>query len=317
MSNFNTRQKLFDKLYEHRKRRIITFVTSHKKPEPLFATQIAQDALPLFYEILRDGNIGDKIDLLLHSSGGQIDTPWPLVNLIREYCKEINVLVPWTAHSAATLIALGANAIEMGPLASLSPIDPQFRIETGQKDKVIVAGVEDIYGYYSLIQDTLDLDSNGRAEALKILAERINPEILGKVSRTRKEIRTIATNLLKLHLSDDSIIKAVVSKLVEELPSHQYFINRGEAKDMGLPIKNMDKKSEEISFEILKSYRDEAVMDEPGISINFTSQEPSKSIELSRGFVESRDKSFAFRTQYTFHRDGKVERKGDRWKKVV
>lgn len=317
MSNFNTRQKLFDKLYEHRKRRIITFVTSHKKPEPLFATQIAQDALPLFYEILRDGNIGDKIDLLLHSSGGQIDTPWPLVNLIREYCKEINVLVPWRAHSAATLIALGANVIEMGPLASLSPIDPQFQIKTGQKDEVISAGVEDIYGYYSLINDTLELDSHGRAEALKILAERINPETLGKVSRTRKEIRTIATNLLKLHLSEDSIIKEVVFKLVEELPSHQYFINRGEAKDMGLPIKNMDKKSEEISFDILKSYRDEAAMDEPGISINFTSQEPSKSIELSRGFVESRDKSFAFRTQYTFHRDGKVERKGDRWKKVV
>lgn len=317
MSNFNTRQKLFDKLYEHRKRRIITFVTSHKIPGALYSTQIAQDALSLFYEILKEGNLRDKIDLLLHSSGGQIDTPWPLVNLIREYCKEISVLVPWKAHSAATLIALGANVIEMGPLSSLSPIDPQFQIKTGQKDEVRIVGVEDIYGYYRLIKDTLELDSHGRAESLKILAERINPETLGKASRTRKEIRIIATNLLKLHLSEDSIIKDIVSKLTEELPSHQYFINRKEAKDMALPIKNMDKKSEEISFKILKSYRDEAIMDEPGISIDFSPQETVKTIELSRAFIETRDISFAFRSQYIFHQDRKIERKGDRWKRMV
>jgi len=317
MSDFNSRKKLFDELYGHRKRRIITLFTSQKKPEQLFATQIAQDTLPIFYEILKKGNLGDKIDLLLHSSGGQIDTPWPLINLIREYCKEINVLVPWKAHSAATLIALGANIIEMGPLASLSPIDPQFQIKTGQKDEVVGAGVEDIYGYYSLIKETLDLDSNGRAEALKVLANRISPEVLGKISRTRKEIRTIAENLLKLHIEDNSIIAKIVVKLVLELPSHQYFVNRREAKDMGLSIINMDEKSENISFNILNSYRDETRMDEPGISIDLTSQETTKSIELSRAFIETRDKSYAFRSQYIFHRDGKVERKGDRWKRMV
>lgn len=317
MSDFKARQKLFDKLYAHRKRRIITFFTSQKKPEPLFATQIAQDALSLFYEILKECNLGDKIDLLLHSSGGQIDTPWPLINLIREYCKEINILVPWKAHSAATLIALGANIIEMGPLASLSPIDPQFQIKTGQKDEFVGVGVEDIYGYYSLIKETLNLDSNGRAEALKVLAGRISPEVLGKISRTRKEIRTIATNLLNLHMKDDSTIEKIVDNLVLELPSHQYFVNRREAKDMGLSIINMDEETENISFSILNSYREEARMDEPGISVNFTSQETSKSIELSRAFIETRDISFAFRSQYVFHRDRKVERKGDRWKRMV
>lgn len=316
MSNFESRQKLFDELHKHRKRRTITFFTSQKKPEQLFATQIAQDALPLFYEILKEDNLGDKIDLLLHSSGGQIDTPWPLINLIREYCKEINVLVPWKAHSAATLIALGADVIEMGSLASLSPIDPQFQIKIAQKDE-IVAGVEDIYGYYSLIKETLELDSNGRAEALKILAGRISPEVLGKISRTRKEIRIIAENLLELHMKNDSIIKKIVAALVLELPSHQYFVNRREAKDMGLSVVNMDATTEDISFKILNSYRDETKMDEPGISISFTSQEPTKSIELSRAFIETRDKSFAFISKYIFHRDKKVEREGDRWKRMV
>lgn len=317
MSNFKSRQRLFDELFEHRKRKIITFFTSQKKPESLFSTQIAQDTLPVFYEILKEDNLGTNIDLFLHSSGGQIDTPWPFINLIREYCKKINVLIPWKAHSAATLIALGANIIEMGPLASLSPIDPQFQIKKGRKDEIIGAGVEDIYGYYSLIKETLNLDSSGRAEALKILADRISPEVLGKISRTRKEIRTIATNLLRLHLDDEVTIKKIVAKLVLELPSHQYFINRREAKEIGIEVDKMDKKTEEISVKILKSYRNEAKMDEPGVSINFSPQQMTKSMELSRAFIETRNESYAFRSKYIFHRDKNIERKGDRWKRMV
>ena len=317
MSDFKHRQKLFDHLFAYRGRKIITLITSTKKPEPLFATQIAQDILPIFYKILKRDKRAENIDLLIHSAGGQIDTPWPLINLIREYYNDINLIVPWRAHSAATLIALGANIIEMGPLASLSPIDPQFNIEVGQKKGVIGASVEDIFGYFSLIKDTLTLDSPGRTEALKILADRISAEILGKISRTRKEIRIISTNLLKLHLKNESIIEKIVSTLVEKLPSHQYLINRREAKDLGLPIKYMDKNHEEISFNILKSYLDEAKMEEPGMFIEFDSEEVTKTIEMSRAFIETKEKSFAFRSQYIIHRDGKIEVKGGQWKEMV
>ncbi len=316
MSNFSFRKSLFNKLSEHRGRKVITLITSHKKPEPLFATQIAQDALPIFYEILKKQKSGVGIDLLIHSSGGQIDTPWPLINLIREYNSDICVLVPWRAHSAATLIALGANSIEMGPLASLSPIDPQFQITSPQIGG-LVAGVEDIYGFYDLIKETLKLDSQGKAEALKILAGRIGPEILGKISRTRTEIRYIATNLLKLNLTDESQIKKIVNKLVFELPSHQYFLNRREAKEMGLPINYMDKKTEEITFDILKSYREESAMDEPGLSVELNADELVKSITLSRAFIESRYSSYAFRSDYIVKRDGGIERKGDKWSRMV
>ena len=317
MSTFEDRQKLFDQLTAHRKRKLVTLITSTKKPEPLFATQIAQDILPIFYEILRQGIGGRELDLLIYSSGGQIDTPWPLINLVREYCDNLRVIVPWRAHSAATLVCLGANAIEMSPLASLSPIDPQFQLTLGDKKEVVGAGVEDIYGYYMLVQEKLNLDSQGRAEALKVLANRISPEILGKMSRTRREIRIIANNLLSLHLTGEDIIEKIVSSLVEELPSHQYMINRNEAKALGLPVVYMDTETELISFNILDSYRDEAKMDEPGISVSFDSGETTKVIEMSRAFVETRDRSFAFRSQYIFRPDGKVERKGDQWKEEM
>jgi ClpP class serine protease len=66
----------------------------------------------------------DKIDLFLHSNGGDGTVPWRLVTLIREYTDNFSVLVPHRAFSAATLTALGANHIVMHPMAMLGPTDP-------------------------------------------------------------------------------------------------------------------------------------------------------------------------------------------------
>jgi len=194
---------------------------------------------------------------------------------------------------------------------------PQLQLKLGDKKEVVGAGIEDIYGYYMLVQEKLELDAQGRAEALRVLANRISPEILGKISRTRREIHIIAKNLLRLHLTDEDVMEKIVSNLVEELPSHQYMINRNEATALGLPVVYMDQETEVTSFKILDSYRDEVKMDEPGVSVNFGSGETIKVIEMSRAFVETRDRSFAFRSQYTFYPDGKVERKADQWKEVT
>jgi ClpP class serine protease len=90
---------------------------------------MAMDVVRLFYEHLRalparQGGEHRKIDLFLHSNGGDGVVPWRLVTLIREYCDEFAVLVPFRAFSAATLTAMGANEIVMHPLGMLGPIDP-------------------------------------------------------------------------------------------------------------------------------------------------------------------------------------------------
>lgn len=314
MSNHKERQRLFDQLFAHRQRTLLTLITSTKKPE-LFATQIAQDILPIFYQILSGMQKGLKLDILIYSSGGQIDVPWPLVNLLREYTDDIHALIPWRAHSAATLLVLGANSIGMGPLASLSPIDPQFQLRLPDKQQTVGASVEDVYGYYRLVNEIMTLDSAGRSEALKLLASRISPEVLGKISRVRREIRIIATNLLHLHMQDEAIIEKIVNALVEELPSHQYLINRKEAADLGLPVYHLDESTEPLSFQILDSYVKEAAMEEPGMAVDF-GPDAVKMVDMNRAFIETRERSFVFRTKYTFHRDGKVEKKGDKWEEA-
>lgn len=313
MSNYKQRQNLLAELMEHRNRDLVSIVTSTKKPEQHFAAQIATDVLPILYEIFRGKAAKDKLDLFLYSSGGQLDAPWPIVNLMREYYHDIRVIIPSRAHSAATLISLGANTLDMGPLGSLSPIDPQLFITHPEKKETVSAGIEDIYGYYLLIQDTLQLDSAGKAEALKLLSARIGPEILGQASRIRNEIRIVATNLLKLHEKDDKKIEPIVSSLVEKLHSHQYMINRKEAREIGLHVDFLDQTTEQISHEILYSYIDEVKMNEPGVDLTFGAGENTKQLNMNRAFIETSDKSYVFKTEYTFHKDGKLEKKLNRW----
>jgi len=66
----------------------------------------------------------DRLDLYIMSNGGDGIVPWRIISVLREFAKRIGVLVPYRAYSAATLTALGADEIIMGPFAQLGPIDP-------------------------------------------------------------------------------------------------------------------------------------------------------------------------------------------------
>lgn len=318
MSNYEYRKNQFNLFKEKRGRDLLTLITSTKQPEEHFAAQIAVDTLPIIYSLINgsETNKDKTIDLIIYSAGGVIDAPWAIVNLIREYYENLCIVVPNRAHSAATLIALGADKILMGPLGTLSPIDPQLNIKQTEPSLNIRTGIEDIYGYYILLKETLDLDSAGKTEALKLLANRIGPEILGQASRIRKEIRIVATNLLGLHMKDAQKIENIVSGLVEKLHSHKYMINRREALKFGLPVENLDGELEEIANNIVNSYVSESKMDEPGFDIVFSAGETKRTIDMNRAYIENECKGIAYKTQYIFHKDGKLEKRTNKWMEV-
>lgn len=101
--------------------------------------------------------------------------------------------------------------------------------------------------------------------------------------------------------------------LVEKLHSHQYLINRREAQRIGLPVNFLDDESEVLSAQILASYVMESKMDEPGVAVNFSPGETTKVMHMNRAFVETSVRSFVFKTEYTFHKDGKLETRVNKW----
>ena len=79
---------------------------------------------------LLQGRSGADIDLLLQSPGGDIDIAEKLVYLCRARAKAFRMIVPESAKSAATLIALAGDVIVMSDTSELGPIDPQVIVTT-------------------------------------------------------------------------------------------------------------------------------------------------------------------------------------------
>ena len=108
------RVELIRKIEELRKSRVITFFCGDR---PLAVAQIADDAIRLIYEHLRYmqeyPSKPRKLDLYLYSRGGVMETPWKIVTMLREFCDELHVIIPYKAYSATTMIALGTDKIWM------------------------------------------------------------------------------------------------------------------------------------------------------------------------------------------------------------
>ena len=124
------RHQLIKQIQKKRNSKVITYVTSDRPP---VAARIAEDAVRPLYDHLTALDSSEKVDLFIYSRGGDVSVPWRIVSMFREFCDEFSVLVPYKAHSAATLLSLGADYIYMGRKAELGPIDPTlYRMGLGE-----------------------------------------------------------------------------------------------------------------------------------------------------------------------------------------
>jgi hypothetical protein len=215
-----------------------------------------------------------KIDLFLHSFGGDITFPWRLVNLIREYSSDLNVIIPLHAFSAATLISLGANSVTMLPQACLGPTDPQstspFNPKDGQNPNYIPINTEDIEYYMKFVKEDLKISSEeGAMEALRILSQsdnRVHPIALGHAKRGSKLAEKYAKELLSTHMkktTDKPIIDKIVKTFGSELYAHDHPINRDEAKKLGLNIIIEKPAIEAKIWELFLNYEAEMELNQP------------------------------------------------------
>lgn len=235
---------LIKKIEDLRGSKVVTYITSDR-PGPVNA-RVAMDVVPIISRQLRAIGKVDKLDLFLYSAGGDTMVPWRLVSMMREYCDKLSVLIPYKAHSAATMIALGADEIVMTDLSELSPIDPSTAnvfnpVDPQNPQGRIPISVEDVMAYFDLVKNKFGIKGDPELAIMFAKFTEANPQIhplaLGNVNRTHNLIRMIARRLLKSHQSPikEEDVDKVVDDLTEKLYSHQYFIGRKEAKeDIGL-----------------------------------------------------------------------------------
>src|SRR3989339_870445 len=246
---------LIKKIEQKRGSKVITYITSDR-PGPIGA-RVAMDIIPIISEQLRKIGKVSKIDLFLYTAGGDTMVPWRLVSMIREYCDTFSVLVPYKAHSAGTMIALGADEIVMSDLSEISPIDPSTAnvfnpVDPANPQNRIPISVEDVIAYFDLAKNKFGIKNDEDLTKIFNKFVEANPQIhplaLGNVNRTHNLIRLLAKRLLKSHKEPmkEEQIEKIVEAFTEKLYSHTYFIGRKEAKEE-LGVKSVVDADSELS----------------------------------------------------------------------
>jgi len=268
LGNNHIGKELIEKLEEKRQSKVIVYFTGDRHP---FGARIAEDAVrPLYDHLLNLEFMGDKkrIDLFLYSRGGDVSVPWRIVSMIREFCDEFNVLIPYRAQSAATLISMGADNIIMGKKAELGPIDPTLVKATIGETAVSPQeiAVEDVNSFLSFVKERANInDQDAVANILSSIVNEIGPLILGKVNRLHHHIRLVARKLLtsRKEKIDEEKISTIIETLTEKIYSHGHAIGRHEAKDIGLPVEYPDEELENLMWALYLKYEDFLKLREP------------------------------------------------------
>jgi ClpP class serine protease len=273
------KKEIFQKIEKQRHSRVIAYLTGDRQG-PINA-KIAMDIIPVISAQLRKIGRTQNIDLFLYSAGGDTMVPWRLVSMIREYCDNFSVLIPYKAHSAATMISLGADEIVMSDLSEISPIDPStaniFNPSDPQNPQnKIPVSVEDVMAYFDLAKNKFGIKNDQELTAIfnKFIEStpQIHPLALGNINRTHNLIRMLAKRLLKSHrtLMKDEEIDKIVDDFTEKLYSHQYLIGRKEAKD-DLNLKTViyaDRELSESMTQLYEEYKKEMELDKQWIPEN-------------------------------------------------
>lgn len=213
----------------------------------------------------------DELYLFVKSSGGSGKVSLRLIHLLRSVYQKITVLVTMECASAATMLALGADSIKMGPLSFLTAIDTSITHDLSPVDKdgdrvsVNQNELDRVLKLWN--KEKGDLGKNPYKELYKY----IHPLVFGSVDRASSLSIMLTNEILSYHMKDDEGINKISNHLNAEYPSHGYPITAIAAKELGLNIEPLE------------------------IEVN------TKLIELSNLYSEMAQRAYTDYNEYKFH----------------
>ena len=216
----------------------------------------------------------DDLDLIVHSSGGDIHAAYLIMSMLRERmnkdketgkCKgTLIACVPSRAKSAATLLCLGADQILLGELGALGPLDAQIRkgvTDGGTPNYVsalhLLKALSRLQEFslesFAAMAGKLDAHQSSHDDQIRYgikyshaitcpLFEHIESGEVGYWDQMLKTGEEYGRRLLErgnLVMEDIEIdrkehIKSVVHRLVFDYPSHELVIDCGALKELRL-----------------------------------------------------------------------------------
>ena len=265
----DTRREAMRELEESRGSRLIAYFLGDRYP---FRAQIAEDAVRPFYEHLKDLQFETRrktVDLFLYGRGGSAAAAARIVGLLRDFADEVDVLIPYKCHNAASLMAMGADRILMGPLGELTAVDPcvgEDRLSTGglQTEPMRLAG--DLKAFLSMLKSTVRSEEHSAlSRGALALSQGMDAAEMGAVQRVASHFSPMARNLLAARrekLSEQEM-RRIIDAMTEKLDPHLSRIDRSEAKEIGLKLQSPKPEWEEPMDTLFREYERALRLNDP------------------------------------------------------
>lgn len=289
--NFAERKALYQQIEAERGSKVLAFVTGDRNG---LQTMVAGDAIDPFVTLLDEIGPTPKISLILDTNGGRTSAAWRLINLLRSFGDELEVIVPTKAMSAGTLMALGADRVVMTKQAALGPIDPSLDSHPlnptygPQQQFRVPVSAEAVRGYLAEVKKDV-VDPGELGKIWMHLADQIHPIVLGEIFRLGEQIRSMAKALISRQVADEVIQANIINLLCSDSGSHDYTINRRYAAEIGLNIEKPSADLYGILTKIAKSYQAELKTLEPYSPASMLGGNQHVAYTLVRGIIESTD----------------------------
>lgn len=211
------------------------------------------------YEHLEKGIKGgacEKMDVILHSEGGDADCAYHLAIILQEMCEgELTMIIPRYAKSAATMVACGGDVIAMGLPSELGPVDPQIQDPTSGR-----------WISSSSIYNTIDyLKTLPACPLLQEMTKRLPVMEIGDHERQIKHVyndlkRLLVARMFKGDEDKEKEAHEVADKLAKGYEYHGKAITLREAREMGLKVEELPEDQWKSVWRIFRIFEKEALL---------------------------------------------------------
>ncbi len=206
---------------------------------------IDPEQVTYFCELLHNADPNVDLHLMLRSPGGDGTAAIRLARAAQASCRRFVLLVPDIAKSAATIFALGADEIVMGPTSDLGPIDPQVLVG----DRGYVSAKEVLSAVNRALSDVADRPQTYPLHAALLGAGKVDAttyEFAESAINGTAEIAKQAIGCARSRTGEDveTLLKSVKDELISGAAIHSAVVGASEAKNVGLPVAELDMHSE-------------------------------------------------------------------------
>jgi len=213
---------------------------------------ICDNDVVALHEILERIGPQPQLTLFVKSDGGSGMASLRLVHLLRRYTRKLTVMAPLNCASAATMLALGADTILLGPLSYLTAVDTSLEHDLSPLDhtnNLVPVSNDEVDRVIRLWREHAGKEKIS-AHPHQELYKYLHPLVIGSLDRASSLSLMICREILGYHMSDAKKAERISRQLNSAYPAHQYPITSREAKRLGLKVQDLDAKTDELLQEL-------------------------------------------------------------------